>query len=157
VTQNFQTLFHRLYKISCWYRCIPSCRAVPPTPLMPQELNKCIHDYHLSPQSSLSSFPLPPPPVDPVPPYPPPPPPFFMAAVPIELGFGLLMGSSGSPKLSQKSFRSGSVLLLDRWSSAEPSTKRLKESAAPLAPVWIPWPTWAAVAWARAVNSDSAI
>lgn len=65
---------------------------------------------------------------------------FFIALVPM-LSPGLGAPPEGAPKLSQKSFRSGSTfrdaaaaLALSSW----PSTNLLNDSAAPLAPVWIP-------------------
>jgi len=67
---------------------------------------------------------------------------FFSALVPILL-VDLEVLSAGSPKLSQKSFRSGSTLrrcAAELAFSSWPSTKRLKDSAAPFAPLWIPCP-----------------
>jgi hypothetical protein len=106
--------------------------------------------YHF-PQSS-SSFLLAPP----TPPLPLPPPLPRIAAVPIALG----LGSSGFPKLSQKS-----VLVSSRGflrppvagPSALPSTKRLNPSAAPFAPVCAVFATWAAASRAWAAMSASAI
>jgi hypothetical protein len=62
---------------------------------------------------------------------------FFIALVPMLLG-DFVVFSAGSPKLSQKSFLSGSTFRF--WAaelafSSWPSTKRLKDSAAPLAPL----------------------
>ena len=59
---------------------------------------------------------------------------FFMTPVPIALG----LSSAGAPKLSQKSFRSGSTFFLFAAALAPsscPSINLLKLSAAPFAPV----------------------
>ena len=82
----------------------------------------------------------------------------FIAAVPIALPLyvdRLWLEScwdASDEKSSQKSFRSGSCLA----AYSGPSTKRLKESAAPRAPTWMFWPIAMACVLACAAKSDSA-
>ena len=103
--------------------------------------------HHLSSSPQLSSFA----------------PPFLTAAVPIALLFfsGTVVLASGDPKVSQKSFRSGSVASFELPPRAAPplppsSMNLLNCSAAPFVPVWMVCPTEAAVMRAWVARSASA-
>ena len=123
----------------------------------PISQNSSIHLPHSHHSPQPSSFPPPPPP-----------PPFFIALVPIELGFpAAVVSFPASPKESQKSCLSGTCFALPAppllppppppLPSPAPSTKLLNFSAAPFVPVWMFLAACAAVTRAWAAMSDSAI